>query len=124
NRMKRSKRPLVLTVNGRAELIVQDARSFQALLELADRVEAIGGISRGLESMARGEGRPAEQGLEDLRRKTKIPARRRGPWRHRRGVPGSRTEHRVPPSDGQPSPGELHEGRVRPRNGHPDRDLT
>jgi hypothetical protein len=37
SRLKRSKRPLVLTVNGRAELIVQDARSYQALLELADR---------------------------------------------------------------------------------------
>ena len=75
NRMKRSKRPLVLTVNGRAELIVQDARSYQALLELADRAEAIEGIRRGLESMARGEGRPAEQVLEELRKKHKIPRR-------------------------------------------------
>ena len=74
-RMKRSKRPLALTVNGRAELIVQDARSYQALLELADRAEAIEGIRRGLESMARGEGRPAEQVLEELRKKHKIPRR-------------------------------------------------
>jgi len=74
-RMKRSKRPLVLTVNGRAELIVQDARSYQALLELADRAEVIEGIRRGLESMARGEGRPAEQVLEALRKKHKIPRR-------------------------------------------------
>src|SRR5262249_56347206 len=76
SRMKRSKRPLVLTVNGRAELIVQDARSYQALLELADRAEAIEGIRRGLESMARGEGRPAEQVLEELRKNHKIPPRR------------------------------------------------
>jgi hypothetical protein len=75
SRMKRSKRPLVLTVNGRAELVVQDARSFQALLELADRAEAIEGIRRGLESMARGEGRPVEQVLEHLRKKDKIPRR-------------------------------------------------
>jgi hypothetical protein len=74
-RMKRSKRPLVLTVNGRAELVVQDARSYQALLELADRAEAIEGIRRGLESMARGEGRPAEQVLEERRKKHKIPRR-------------------------------------------------
>ena len=73
--MKRSKRPLILTVNGRAELIVQDARSYQALLELADRAEAIEGVRRGLESMARGEGRPAEQVLEDLRKKYKVPGR-------------------------------------------------
>ena len=75
SRMKRSKRPLVLTVNGRAELIVQDARSYQALLELADRAEPIEGVRRGLESMARGEGRPAEQVLEELRKKHKIPRR-------------------------------------------------
>jgi hypothetical protein len=75
SRMKRSKRPLILTVNGRAELIVQDARSYQPLLELADRAEAIEGIRRGLESMARGEGRPAEQVLEELRKKHKIPRR-------------------------------------------------
>jgi hypothetical protein len=75
SRMKRSKRALVLTVNGRAELIVQDARSYQALLELADRAEAIEGIRRGLESMARGEGHPAEQVLQDLRKKYKIPRR-------------------------------------------------
>ena len=75
SRMKRSKRPLVLTVNGRAELVVQDARSYQALLELADRAEAIEGIRRGLESMARGEGRHAAQVLEDLRKKYKVPRR-------------------------------------------------
>ena len=62
-------------MNGRAELIVQDARSYQALLELADRAEAIEGIRRGLESMARGEGRPAERVLEELRKKHKIPRR-------------------------------------------------
>jgi hypothetical protein len=47
----------------------------QALLELADRAEAIEGIRRGLESMARGEGRPAEQVLEEMRKKHKIPRR-------------------------------------------------
>jgi predicted transcriptional regulator len=32
-------------------------------------------VRRGLESMARGEGRPAEQVLEELRKKHKIPRR-------------------------------------------------
>src|SRR5262245_25346027 len=76
SRMKRSKLTLDLTVIGSAELIAQDARSYQALLELADRAEAIEGTRRGLESMARGEGRPAEQVLEELRKKHKIPRRR------------------------------------------------
>jgi len=33
--LKESKAPLVLTVNGRAELVVQDAESFRLLLERA-----------------------------------------------------------------------------------------
>ena len=37
-RLKGSKTPLVLTINGRAELVVQDAVSYQALL---DRLEAL-----------------------------------------------------------------------------------
>jgi hypothetical protein len=35
----------VLTIDGKAELVVQDAEAYQALL---DRVEAIEGIQRGL----------------------------------------------------------------------------
>ena len=48
-------RPEVLTVNGKAEIVVQDAASYQKLLELIDRVEAIEGIQKGLESMQRGK---------------------------------------------------------------------
>ena len=55
---------MVLTVNGKAELIVQDAKSYQKLLELIDRAEAIEGIRRDLESMKRGAGRPAAEVFE------------------------------------------------------------
>src|SRR5262249_26131796 len=50
--------PVVLTVNGKAELIVQDAESYQKLLEAKDRMEAIEGIKRGLKSMKRNAGKP------------------------------------------------------------------
>ncbi len=46
DRLRKTGHPLVLTINGKAELVVQDAVAYQALL---DRVEAIGGIQRGLE---------------------------------------------------------------------------
>ncbi|MEP7270955.1 MAG: type II toxin-antitoxin system Phd/YefM family antitoxin [Acidobacteriota bacterium] len=59
--MKKSKRPVVLTVNGKAELVVQDAESYQVLLDAKDRIETIEGIRRGLESMRKGEGRPGEE---------------------------------------------------------------
>ena len=58
--MKKTKQPVVLTVNGRAELVVQDAESYQKLLEAKDRIEAIEGIRRGLESMNRRRGKSAE----------------------------------------------------------------
>jgi prevent-host-death family protein len=69
-RMKETGDPLVLTVNGKAELVVQDAEAYQRMLELIDRAEAIEGIRRGLESMKRGEGRPAREVLEELRQKS------------------------------------------------------
>ena len=59
--LKRTGQPVVLTVNGKAELIVQDAESYQKLLEANDRMEAIEGIKRGLESMRRNSGKPSKR---------------------------------------------------------------
>ena len=59
--MKKTREPIVLTVNGKAELVVQDAESYQKLLEAKDRMEAIEGIRRGLESMKRHRGKPASE---------------------------------------------------------------
>ncbi len=71
--MKRTGNALVLTVNGKAELVVQDAESYQKLLELKDRAEAIEGIRKGLESMKAGRTQPAKEALEELRKKHGIP---------------------------------------------------
>ena len=71
-RLKETGRPEVLTVNGKAEIVVQDAASYQKLLELIDRAEAIEGIQRGLESMQRGEGKPAQEVFTRLRKKHNI----------------------------------------------------
>ena len=57
--MKKTKAPVVLTVNGKAELVVQDAESYQQLLDAKDRMEAIEGIKRGLQSMKNNAGKPA-----------------------------------------------------------------
>ncbi len=59
--------PAVITVAGKAEIVMQDAAAYQALLDRLDRAEAIVGIHRGLVSMRRGEGRPAEEAFEELR---------------------------------------------------------
>ena len=72
-RLKETGQPQVLTVNGRAEVVVQDVASYQRLLDLAERAEAIEGIRRGLESAARGEGRPAEEIFAEFRAGHGIP---------------------------------------------------
>jgi prevent-host-death family protein len=40
-RLKKKKTPLVLTVNGKAELVVQDAESYQVMLERLERAETL-----------------------------------------------------------------------------------
>jgi PHD/YefM family antitoxin component YafN of YafNO toxin-antitoxin module len=69
HRMKRSGRPQVLTVNGKAEVVVQDAKAYQEILERLDYWEAVDGIKEGLAGVARGEGVPASQALARLRQK-------------------------------------------------------
>ena len=59
--MKKTREPVVLTVNGKAALVVQDVEGYQKLLETKDRMEAIEGVRRGLESMKRNRGKPAEE---------------------------------------------------------------
>jgi PHD/YefM family antitoxin component YafN of YafNO toxin-antitoxin module len=73
-RLKKTGQPQVLTVNGRAEIVVQDAKSYQDLLDAIDRAEAIAGVREGLESMKRGQGEPVNQVLERIRKKHRIPA--------------------------------------------------
>jgi PHD/YefM family antitoxin component YafN of YafNO toxin-antitoxin module len=46
--MRGSGHPLVLTINGKAELVVQDAGAYQKLLDRMDELEALEGIKRGL----------------------------------------------------------------------------
>ncbi len=41
DRLKKTGNPLVLTINGKAELVVQDAAAYQQLRELAEKVEDI-----------------------------------------------------------------------------------
>jgi prevent-host-death family protein len=64
--------PLVLTVNGRAEVVVQDAAAYQRLLERAaraDMAETVTAIQQGLADAAAGRVKPARQALETLARK-------------------------------------------------------
>ncbi len=65
--------PIVLTINGKAALVVQDAASYQALLDLAENARVTEGIRQGLEDMHAGRGRPAAVVFADIRRDLNLP---------------------------------------------------
>ncbi len=64
--LKRTKHPLILTVNGKAELVVQDAQSYQELLEAAELIETLKGIKRGLGQMKEGKGKTADSFFAEM----------------------------------------------------------
>jgi prevent-host-death family protein len=74
-RLKKSGKPQVLTVNGKAEVVVQDVQSYQLLLEEIDKLEALAGIRRGLEEVENGKTASADEVFTRMRAKHKIPKR-------------------------------------------------
>ncbi len=67
--LKKSKRPVVLTVQGKAAAVVQDAEAYQRLLDLAASADADEGIRQGLDDVAHGRTRPAREVFDDIRKK-------------------------------------------------------
>lgn len=66
-RLRETGRPEVLTIHGKAEVVVQNAAAYQALLDRLERAEAIAGVREGLASMERGEGQPLERAVDAIR---------------------------------------------------------
>jgi prevent-host-death family protein len=71
--LRETGRPVVLTVNGRAAAVVQDAEAYQHLLDLAAEASAAEGIRQGLEDLAAGRTRPAREVFDELRAAYDIP---------------------------------------------------
>ena len=67
--MKKSKRPVVLTVNGKAEAVVQDAESYQRLLDSAARADVYEAIRQGVDDIVQRRTRPARKVFNELRRR-------------------------------------------------------
>jgi prevent-host-death family protein len=71
-RMEESGEPMVLTVNGKAKLVVQDAVSYQKLVESIDYRQAVRGIRRGLGDVANGRTKTARRAFGAIRKKHAI----------------------------------------------------
>ncbi len=74
--LQKTGEPVVLTINGRAKLVVQDAKSYQRMLELLDRAETIEAIREGLESVRQGKTMSLDQFDQEMRKKIRSPKRR------------------------------------------------
>lgn len=71
-KMRKTKRPVVLTVNGKAELVVQDAVSYQLILQRLSRFEAVEAIRIGIAAAEQGRVKPAREALPALQEKLGI----------------------------------------------------
>ena len=71
--MQREGRPLTVRIDDRPPLVIKGARAYQLLWELVDRIETIEAVREGLQQMERGEGRPAAEFFDEMRRKHRLP---------------------------------------------------
>jgi prevent-host-death family protein len=67
--MKETGKPIVLTVNGKAEVVVQDAASYQKFLDMMEYLEAIAGIKEGLADVNAGRTRSLADFQQAMHRK-------------------------------------------------------
>jgi prevent-host-death family protein len=61
--MNKTGHPLVITVKGKAEAVVLDAKAYQ---EIASQLDTVASIRRGLAQARKGAGRPADEVFDEL----------------------------------------------------------
>jgi prevent-host-death family protein len=71
--LRKTRRPVVLTVKGKAAAVVQDAAAYQRLLDIAASASAQEGIRQGLEDVKNGRVRPAREFFADFEAEHGIP---------------------------------------------------
>lgn len=74
SRLKQTGRPAMLTVNGQPEIVVQDARAYQQLLEKVEEAERLLGLRRAIGEYRAGELRDANEALDELEARHLPPA--------------------------------------------------
>jgi prevent-host-death family protein len=64
--LRKTRRPVVLTVKGKAAAVVQDAEAYQRLLDIAAGAASEEGIRQGLDDARQGRIRPAREVFSDF----------------------------------------------------------
>jgi PHD/YefM family antitoxin component YafN of YafNO toxin-antitoxin module len=68
-RIKETKKPEILTINGRPELVVQDATTYEAMVNELEKARLIAAILEGERDIAEGRTRPAEEVFAEMKLK-------------------------------------------------------
>lgn len=79
-RLRRNRRPQLLTVNGRAAVVVLDPETYADLARFADGPSAVEVVRRGVADMNAGRARPLDEVLDQIKekvvRKSRSPRKR------------------------------------------------
>jgi prevent-host-death family protein len=75
-RLKKTGKPLILTMNGRAQVVVQDAASYQNMLELLEHAKEIEAIREGFVDVEQGNTMSLDEFDKEMRRKHRTLKRR------------------------------------------------
>lgn len=69
--LKKTKQPIVLTVNGKADMVVIDAESYDEYLREKEILDLAANVNRGFEDLRSGRTMPAEQVFNEFEKKNK-----------------------------------------------------
>lgn len=68
-RLEQTQQPMVLTVNGKAKLVIQDADAYQGMLDELERARFVDAVRQGIHEADQGLGRPAEEVFAEMKGK-------------------------------------------------------
>ena len=80
-KLKKTGRPLVLTVKGKAEMVVLDPVTYQYV---AEQLDTIASIRRGLEDFKKGMYQPIDEAFAEIERELDLEEANNLPGRHNR----------------------------------------
>ena len=69
--LKKTREPIVLTVNGKADMVVIDAESYEDYLRERERLDIIANVNEAFEDIRHGRTKPAEDVFREFETKYK-----------------------------------------------------
>jgi prevent-host-death family protein len=68
-RIRKTGKPGLLTVKGRAEAVIMDTASYRRIMEAFEQAEVVEAVQRSMREFEQGRGVPAVEALKKLRRR-------------------------------------------------------